>query len=815
MLDTKDFSFFEDHNHFDFKGFLLKALSYWKWFLASWIIAFIIAYQVNIRKQKIYALETTISVKEESNPFFTSNTSLVFNWGGTSDQVQTIISTLKSRSHNELVVSKLEFYISYLKKGDYDFIDAYGEVPFYINPDKVKGQLLNQNIKIKFLSEKEYEIIIPFETDNVSVIHYSDNTKTNTAVVASEFKRKYKVGEKVVLPFLNWTLEINDNPGFYTNGEYYVNFKDFDATVASYQNINADVDIKGSSIVKLSLQGNNKARIVKYLNTTVQVLKDNQLAAKNQFATNTIAFIDSTLNAVQDQIKTTRDELNSFVKEKNVIQIEEGGTGLSSQLLDLDVKKDEIARKINYYNSLKSYLKNSVDFSRLPAPSVAGIEDPNIVVNVSKLISLSTQRSELQYAVKSDKIFRDFDNQMEAIKSVLMENIASAKSNLQYELNIISSKINQSESTMKKLPEDKQMYLGIKRKFDLSDNIYTSFLQKRSEADIVKAANVSDIRFIDTAKDTGGGLIGPKTSVNYILALFLGFLFPLLFVFALFLINNNIQNTEDITKLTQLPIIGVIGKKTGESNLAVFEKPKSALSESFRSIRSSLQFLYKKQNINGTKILMITSSISGEGKTFCSINIATVFALSEKKTIIIGLDLRKPKIFDDFEIKNNIGITNYLIGENTISEVIQQTHVPFLDVLPSGPIPPNPAELIMSNAMKEMFDELKNQYDYIIIDTPPIGLVSDAFELAVYADLILFIVRQNYTRKDMIALLNNKTKREELKSVSIIFNGFENKARYGYGYAYGYGNYGNGYYEIEEKKSFLGRWIQRWKSKHN
>ena len=813
MLDTKDFSFFEDHNHFDFKGFLLKALSYWKWFLASWIIAFIIAYQVNIRKQKIYALETTISVKEESNPFFTSNTSLVFNWGGTSDQVQTIISTLKSRSHNELVVSKLDFYINYLKKGDYDFIDAYGEVPFYINPDKIKGQLLNQNIKIKFLSEKEYEIIIPFETDNVSVIHYSDNSKTNTAVVASEFKRKYKVGEKVVLPFLNWTLEINDNPGFYTNGEYYVSFKDFDATVASYQNINADVDIKGSSIVKLSLQGNNKARIVKYLNTTVQVLKDNQLAAKNQFATNTIAFIDSTLNATQDQIKTTRDELNSFVKEKNVLQIEEGGTGLSSQLLDLDVKKDEIARKINYYNSLKSYLKNSVDFSRLPAPSVAGIEDPNIVVNVSKLISLSTQRSELQYAVKSDKIFRDFDNQMEAIKSVLMENIASAKSNLQYELNIISSKINQSESTIKKLPEDKQIYLGIKRKFDLSDNIYTSFLQKRSEADIVKAANVSDIRFIDTAKDTGGGLIGPKTGINYILALFLGFLFPLLFVFALFLINNNIQNTEDITKLTQLPIIGVIGKKTGESNLAVFEKPKSALSESFRSIRSSLQFLYKKQNINGTKILMITSSISGEGKTFCSINIATVFALSEKKTIIIGLDLRKPKIFDDFEIKNNIGITNYLIGENTISEVIQQTHIPFLDVLPSGPIPPNPAELIMSNAMKEMFDELKNQYDYIIIDTPPIGLVSDAFELAVYADLILFIVRQNYTRKDMIALLNNKTKREELKSVSIILNGFENKARYGYGYAYGYGNYGNGYYEIEEKKSFLGRWIHRWKSK--
>ncbi len=806
MLDTKDFSFFESQNSFDFKGFLIKTASYWKWFILSWAIAFTWAYQVNIRKEKIYAMDTTISVKEENNPFFTANTSLVFNWGGTSDQVQTISSTLKSRSHNELVVDKLKFYIEYLKQGEYNLIDAYGEVPFYIDIDKRQGQIAGTLIGIKFISEKEYQISINFEKDNVQLTHYSDNSSSNTGVEIGAFTRRYFVGQRVSLPFLNWKLEINDNPGYYVNKEYFVKFNSFDGVVAGYQGINVETDAKGGSILKLSLQGTNKARMVTYLNTTVQMLRDNQLAAKNQFATNTIAFIDSTMRAMEDQLKATGDELKSFTKGKNITQIEEGGGKLSDQLLEYDLKLDEVNRKISYYNSLNSYLRNSVDFSKLPAPSVANIEDPNIVVNVSKLISLSTQRSEMKYAVKSEKMFQDFDNQMKAIKNVLLENIITAKSALQYEFNMINGNINQAESSIKNLPEDQQELVKIKRKYDLNNSIYSSFLEKRSEADIVKAANVSDIRFIDPAKDVGGGLVGPKTGVNYVLALFLGFLIPLLFVFGIFFINNSIQNTDDISKLTSIPLIGVIGKKQNDSNLSVFEKPKSALSESFRAIRSSLQFLYKKQQVEGTKTLMLTSSVSGEGKTFCSINIATVFAMSEKKTIIIGLDLRKPKIFQDFNITNEIGAVNYLIGQKTMDEVIQKTHIPYLDVITSGPIPPNPAELIMSDAMKEMFKVLKEKYDYIILDTPPVGLVSDALELANFSDVILYIVRQNFTKKDMITLLNSRLKRGELHNVSIILNGFESKAKYGYGYGYnygygyGYGSYSNGYHEEDEKQ---------------
>ncbi|RVT75831.1 polysaccharide biosynthesis tyrosine autokinase [Flavobacterium sufflavum] len=811
MLDIKDFSIFENQVSFDFKGLLIKILSYWKWFLISLIIAFTIAYQVNIRKEKIYEMGTLISVKEENNPLFTSNTSLTFNWGGVSDQMQTILTTLQSRSHNELVVDKLQYYIDYLVQEKYNMVDAYGAVPFYVNIDKNKGQLSGGLINITFLSESEYQIKIPFEGNSASLITYSDNSYSTTAVAAGDFVKKYKVGEQVSLPFLHWKLQIKDNPGFYKGKEYFVRFNDFNGTVSRYKGISVEVDDKGASILTLRLQGTNKARMVEYLNATVNMLIKRQLDSKNQFATNTIAFIDSTLVAMESQLKTAGEELKSFKKGKDVFNIEDGGAKFSDKILQYDVEKDAIARKITYYNSLKAYLKNSVDYSRLPAPSVAGIDDPNIVANISKLIALSTQRSEMAYAVKSDKIFRDFDNQMEAVKNVLLENIASAKSSLQFDLGLVNSKINQAEGNIKKLPDDQQELVKIKRKYDLSDNIYSTFLQKRSEADIVKAANLSDIHFIDPAKDVGGGLIGPKTSVNYVLALFLGIFIPLLVIFVVFFINNSVQNVEDVSKQTQIPLIGVVGVYKDKGELAVFDKPKSALSESFRAIRSSLQFLYKKQHVEGAKTLMITSSISGEGKTFCSINIATVFALSEKKTVIVGLDLRKPKLAEEFDLSNEVGVVNYLIKQKGLKEIINTTKIPYLDVILSGPIPPNPSELIIGEAMADLIGELKKEYDYIILDTPPVGLVSDSLELGQYADVTLYIVRQNVTKKEMVPLLNNRVKRGEMTNVSIILNSFENKAKYGsaYGYGYGYGDYSSGYHEEEKPKGLIQKILKK------
>lgn len=810
MLDIKDFKVLETQNSFDFKGFLSKLVANWKWFILCLILAFTIAYQVNIRKEKIYGMEALIVVKDENNQLFSSSTSLVFNWGGTSDKVQTVITTLRSRSHNEVVVRNLQFYINYLKQGEYSLQDAYGETPFKVVIDENKGQVANQLIKIKFLNQNQVEISTTFENPIANLYHYADNTNSSTKVPIGDFVKTCNINEKIELPFLSCKITQDLMNLNNLEQEYFIKFSDFNGTVASYRNVNVEADVKGGSIIKIGKAGTNKARLVDFLNATVKTLKRRQLESKNQFATNTISFIDSTLIDVEKQMNEAEGDLKTFRRDKNVYMLEGGGEALTEKLSQYDVEKDIVNRKIAYYNLLKNYLEKNNDYAKLPAPSVAGIEDPNIIGNVSKLIQLSAERSDLAYAVKNEKMFAEFDVQMESVKKVLLNNIISSKSALQIDLSLLSRNINNTESTIGQLPDQQQDLINFTRKFNLKDNIYTTFLEKRAEANIIKASNLSDVEFIDSAKDVGDGLIGPKTGVNYILALLLGFGIPFLVTFILALLDNSINTTEDIEKLTKIPIIGVIGKNAEAGNLAVFDKPKSTIAESFRGIRSSLQFIYKKQKKEGTKIVMLTSSISGEGKTFCTMNLATVFAMSNKRTVIVGLDLRKPKLFDDFNIENGIGTVNYLIGQKSLSEIVQNTHIPNLDIITSGPIPPNPAELIISDAMDELIEELKEIYDYIILDTPPVGLVSDALELSQYCDATLYVVRQGITKKAMLSVVNEKHKRGELHNISILFNDFINKSKYGYGYnyGYGYGTYGNEPSETQSKYKFL-NWFRK------
>ena len=805
MLDLKDFNLSESQNTFDFKGLVSKLILNWKWFALSLVVAFTVAYQITIRKEKIYGLETLIVVKDENNQLFSSNTSLIFNWGGTSDKVQTVITTLKSRSHNEAVVKTLQFYIEYLKQGEYSLVDAYGETPFKVVIDQNKGQLANQLIKVKFINENQFELATSFENSVANLYHYADNSTSIVKVPMGDFKRIYALNQKVELPFLSLKLSQDLMNRNNLKQEYFIRFVNFNETVAACKNVEVESETKGSSIIKIAQTGTNKSRLVDFLNATVTVLKKSQLDSKNQFATNTIKFIDSTLLDVENQMNAAENELKSFRRDKNLYLLDEGGAAITSKLANYDLEKDVVDRKIAYYNLLKNYLEKNNDYSKLPAPSVAGIDDPNIVSNVARLIELSKLRAEKAYAVKNEKLFKDFDVEMEALKQVVLNTISSSKNAMQIELSMLAKNINTTESTISKLPEQQQDLIKYTRKFNLKDNIYTTFLEKRSEADIIRASNLSDIEFIDTAKDTGEGLVGPKSGVNYILALFAGLFFPFVIILAKYVFDTSINNTLDIEKLTKIPIIGVVGKNNITGNLAVFEKSNSPLAEAFRGIRSSLQFIYKKQKIEGSKIVMLTSSISGEGKTFCSMNLATVFALSNKKTVIVGLDLRKPKLFDDFKIDNITGTVNYLIGQKSINEIIQQTHIPNLDLITSGPVPPNPAELIMSATMREMIDELKLKYDYIILDTPPVGLVSDALELSQFCDATLYVVRQGVTKKGMLSVVNEKHKRRELHNISILFNGFQNKSEYGYVYQYGYGSYE----ETQEKQTIKNR-IFKW-----
>jgi tyrosine-protein kinase Etk/Wzc len=529
---NEDFNLNELHSNFDIKGFIFKVLGFWKMIILSLVIAFAIAYSTNIRKQNIYALDSLISVENDQNPFFTTNTSISFNWGGVTSKVQTVITTLKTRSHNEKVIDSLQYYIQYLTQGKYRKNDVYKNAPFVVIIDKLKPQVLGHPITITFLSKDTFELSSNFETDRGQGQIYKTKERFGIALPKGQYSKTFKLGEAIETPFFNGIVETRDNTVILTDQEYFINFLNFDSVVNQYKNgISVKAYAKGSSVLTLRLTGSNKSKIVDYLNATVSILKSTQLERKNLYATNTIKFIDSTMSNVSKELKAVENEMNSFRAQNKIFDIDEESGRVSERLREYEVNKTEINSKIDYLSSLQTYLETKTDYTNIAAPTSVGIEEASIVASVQRIIDLSITRQKLEYTTReTSSQFRNIDRQIDAEKNVLLETIKETKKTFGRQLNSINSTIVTFEAKLSKLPKDQQEFLKIQRKFNISEEVYNVFQAKRSEAAVVKAANVSDINVIDEAKDIGGGLIGPNKRLNYLIALFVGILFPLIVI---------------------------------------------------------------------------------------------------------------------------------------------------------------------------------------------------------------------------------------------------------------------------------------------
>jgi capsular exopolysaccharide synthesis family protein len=341
---------------------------------------------------------------------------------------------------------------------------------------------------------------------------------------------------------------------------------------------------------------------------------------------------------------------------------------------------------------------------------------------------------------------------------------------------------------IKRLPSAERKLITIQRNYRFSENLYNFLTQKRAEAGITKASASSDILVINPAMQQGG-VISPNTKRNYLVAFILGIGVPFLLFFLIEYFNNKVQAKEDIEGIVNIPISGLIGHNNSDNNLIVKSNPKSAVAESFRTLRSNLHFFANKQD---KKVFMVTSSISGEGKSFTCMNLGAVMALSGKKTVIIGGDMRKPKMYDDFGLKNEFGLSSILSGKMSLKDVLQKTVIENLYLISAGPVPPNPSEMLMQDDMADLIKELQVKFDNIIIDTPPIALVTDAFVISPLVDHTIYITRQGFTPLFAIKNVAELYKHEKIKNISVVLNDIKNnRPGYGYGYGYGYG----GYYE--------------------
>ncbi|MEM6687564.1 MAG: hypothetical protein AAF617_17435, partial [Bacteroidota bacterium] len=423
----EEFDELKSQNSFDIKALAFRALNYWYLFVIALGIAFVITYFYNKQLERIYKVDSLISIKEEQNPFFSSSMNLTFNWGGASDKVETVKITLKSRTHNENVVRLLQTYIHYKEEGEYRLMDIHTESPFVISIDESHPQLLNTPIKIVFSNENEYTASIDFvEDENYRNIEYKRNKISKSVPAATTYSKSFNVNTEVVSDYFKFALSPRVGNEIEINKPYYVYFTSLNEEIAKYRKISIGLKVQGASMLELSLTGPNRAILADYLNMTTETLKKKQLEEKNQFATNTLEFIAKMISGVEDSLRKDEQKLKKYKQDNKVFNPSLKGEEVFDRMNQLSVEKNRYSLKLQYYKLLEDYLYNSTDFRSLPAPASSGIDDINIVDNVSKIVGLSIQRAKLAETVKNEIFFREIDQDIEATKRVLLENVKTA-----------------------------------------------------------------------------------------------------------------------------------------------------------------------------------------------------------------------------------------------------------------------------------------------------------------------------------------------------------------------------------------------------
>lgn len=772
-----------EEDSIDFKRFLALFISNWFWFVIALFIAMSIAYGINRWSAEVYSVSSTLLIKDDQ----TAALSDIFpgSQGFRNQQnLNNELGILKSFSLNYRVMQELaEFRIVYISVGKRGIAETrmYKTSPFIVVYDSLENQTIGQEVNIKVLSESRYKLEI--------------NDKSN-------FEKELAFGEKFNERGFDFTIRLR-NIGEYrydsdASNKYYFYFSDPVSMANDYRGKLSITPIEEeASLEVLSTTGYVIEQEIDYLNTLMDVYLESGLEYKNQTAGQTIDFIEDQLGIISDSLKLAENELESFRLDNQLINISREGSIMQDKLERIDEEKTRLTMQRNYYEYLKSYIESNNESSDIIAPSVMGVTDQLLVGFVEELSGLQKQKRQMSMNFyDSVEPLRIIEANISNVRKALGENIENGFQDIERSIADADRRLAGIEKEVRQLPSTERQMINIQRKFDINNTVYTFLLEKRAEAGIAKASNVADNRIIDKAGYFSSAKIRPMEKRNSIIALLLGLLIPFFGIIILDYMNNKIIDKKDIERKTSAPILGYISHNSLKSEMPVVDNPGSTLSESFRSVRTNLKYFLKEKEC---PVISISSTISNEGKTFVSANFAAILSMSDKKILLIGLDLRKPRIHKIFGIGNENGISNYLIGEEKFEDVVIQTKIDNLWYASAGPVPPNPAELIESDAMVEFIEKARKKFDYIVIDTPPVAIVTDALLVASFTDFYIFVVRQRYTTKNTIELIDELFKNKSIKSLGIVINDISLSGYYGYGLRYGYSmgygyNYGYNYY---------------------
>lgn len=747
---------------------LFTFLHYWYLFVIAIAVALGMAMLKNRRWIPSYYSQGTIVIKESST-YGGSGSILMQGFGVDAGykNVNNQMIMLGSYDLMSRVVDSLPYLnVEYITQGRFKTRQLYHTSPVAIEYTRLDPQA--------------YGILYQLNFEKDGSLHISSTNEDLPLDIDTRY------GQPVSCPLFDLTIWPTE--WVTSNTKIYFRFRTHESLVDEFMGrLQLSFVAEGSTVLALSLVSETPVRDCEFIDKLAQIYLLQNLEQKNEVAENSIRFINQQLANLQASLQVSEGAMTDFRQENKFVDVNSYAGQLMSRISDYEQQTMELRLRETYFDYLIKYIHDNIEKDAVIAPTTMGVNEPMLMALVQQLNDLRIQRGEL---TEKNVYYAKYTKDIENVKTAIEEVVTSMRASLEIEKADLDNRYKDVEKSIKQLPEKELQMVAIERNYRIDDNYYTFFLQKRAEAEIQKASNTPDNSILDKARTTAvmNAKAKSKTSTTYLI---IGFLIPLILIILSELLNNKIRSPKDVVKLKMFRLIGTLRHAKNQNPTLVKASPRSSYAEMLRAIRTRIEFVLKrKQNM----AICITSTESGDGKTFLATNLAALYAMSGKKTLLIDLDLRKPNIHTKLGLEKGSGLSNYLIGDCEIEDTMER-NTPFgFDFLRAGTIPPNPGELVHSDKLTQLMASLREQYEFIVIDTSPIGLVPDAYAIIEQSDLCLFVIRCMETNKSFCKQTLEQMREviENPEKVQIVLSDIPTEGRhsYGSGYGYGYGGYG-------------------------
>ncbi len=775
----------------DIKELLFKYVIHWPWFVGAVVACLIAAWIYLYMSTPVYNISATVLIKDDKKGGSAGMLSGLESLGldgmiSPSQNIDNEIEVLRSKTIVKEVVENLGLYISYTDEDEFPSKNMYKTSPVQVSLTPQEADLLEEPMIVEMTLQPQGSIDVNVEIgDDEYQKHFE---KLPAVFPTHKGTLAFFQTPDSILPSKKASEEIVGVERTVRNITATIN-KPLAVAKGYCGNMTIEPTSKTTSVAVISLKNSNVQRGKDFINKLLEMYNINTNNDKNEVAQKTAEFINERISIISKELGSTEKDLESFKRGAGITDLTSDAQIALTGSAEYEKKRVENQTQINLLQDLQKYMQNE-GYEVLP--SNIGLQDVNLSAAINRYNDVLVERKRLlRTSTENNPTIINLDTSIHAMKENVqvsldrvLRGLFITKADLDREANRYSRRISEA-------PGQEREFVSIARQQEIKAGLYLMLLQKREENAITLAATANNAKIIDDAI-ADEAPVSPKGKMIYLVALVLGVGIPVGVIYMLELTKFKIEGRADVEKLTSVPIIGDIpltDEKQGA--IAVFENQNNLMSETFRNIRTNLQFMLE----NDKKVILVTSTVSGEGKSFISANLAISLSLLGKKVVIVGLDIRKPGLNKVFNIpRKGVGITQYLANpEKNLMDLVQLSDVSKnLYILPGGSVPPNPTELLARDGLDKAIEMLKKNFDYVILDTAPVGMVTDTLLIGRVADLSVYVCRADYTHKNEYTLINELAENNKLPNLCTVINGLDLKRRK-YGYYYGYGKYGKYY----------------------